>query len=67
MAEWINIDDETPKEGQRVIYYFEPLGSFFGKYTKGEDGENIFYSSYGFLTDDVTFWFPFPDPPKKGE
>ena len=64
---WVNINDRLPKDGQKVLYHFEPLGTFIGKYTTGEAGENIFYSNYGFLTDDVKWWLPFPEPPKNGE
>lgn len=65
--DWININDRKPKEWQKVIYYFKPLGTFFGEYTKGENGEDIFFGDHGWLTNDVTDWMPFPDPPEDVE
>ena len=69
MSEWINISDKAPEDGQRVIYYFKPLGMFMGHYErcKGEAalyGTHCFESAHGFLTDDVTHWMPLPEPPK---
>lgn len=69
MGEWISIKEKAPIDGQRVIYYFEPLGMFLGKYAtcKGSDAEygtHCFYSEHGYLTDDVTHWMPLPEPPK---
>ena len=66
--QWINIKDKAPEDGQRVIYYFAPLGMFMGHYErcKGEAaiyGTHCFSSAHGFLTDDVTYWMPAPDAP----
>ena len=60
---WIDIREQKPKEGQRVIYYFRHTGVSSGRYTHTEDG-HCFYGLEGWLTDDVTHWMPFPDPPK---
>lgn len=69
---WINIDDQLPKEGQKVIYYFEKTGvdrGYFTQYFFKEGGKiNTFYGN-GWLSDDVTHWMPdegqaLPEPPK---
>ena len=52
--EWIKIEDQLPKEGQRVIYYFKETGVARGKYTQVE----VFYGDDGWLSDDVTDWQP---------
>lgn len=66
--DWIDINERAPEDGQKVIYYFAPLGMFFGQYErcKGEDAEygtHCFFSKSGFLTDDVTHWMPMPKAP----
>jgi hypothetical protein len=66
---WIKCSDRMPKEGQRVIYYFHYVGVHAGNYTRtvDEDGvvSHVFYGPSGFLSDDVTHWMPFPEPPAK--
>jgi len=61
--EWIKIKDRYPKDGQRVIFYFEVTGISIGKYFYRE-GYHCFCSPDGWLCDDVTHWMPLPDPPK---
>jgi len=55
-----NIKDVAPKDDQNVIYFF--MGkAYLGKYekcTEPEYGTHVFYSRYGFLTDDVEWWYP---------
>ena len=41
MSEWIKCSDRLPKEGQRVIYYFEHTGIDIGKYNKTTDMEEV--------------------------
>ncbi len=64
MNKWIKVKDKVPKDGQKVIYYFEYTGISVGRYEKikGKDakyGTNCFYSKRGFLTDDVTHWMTY--------
>ena len=67
---WIKIEDQLPKEGQRVITYHDMTGIDIMKYhcldgTKDEEfGKNMFHCCTGFLTDDVTNWMPLPDKPE---
>ena len=55
---WIKIKDQKPKEGQRVIYYFEITGVGRGYYTRHafEDIEMDCFIGNGWLCDDVTHW-----------
>ena len=61
MINWIKIEDETPKEGRRLLYFFEGTGVWVGFYY-GIDEEyyskagHVFGSGAGFLTGDVTHW-----------
>ena len=66
--DWINIKDERPKKGQRVIYYFKETGIDIGRFSQefiqhGVKG-NTFHGHGGWLTDDVTHWMPLPEVPK---
>ena len=61
MENWISVEDYLPELDQEVLYYFELLGKFKGKYGglyEGQKGMSIFYSDDGFLTGDVTHWLP---------
>lgn len=72
MSDWILVEDEIPDEGQAVIYFFECVGVWRGKFAQcamnvehfgtDENGKpymsNTFYSDKGFLGDDVTHWMP---------
>lgn len=58
--EWIEFHKERPKDGQRVLYYFEVTGSNIGRFKD----PNIFHGSKGFLSDDVTHWYPLPEDPE---
>jgi hypothetical protein len=68
MSEWISVKDRLPKDGQRVLYYFHYVGVHAGNYARELDDDgymhDVFYGKDGFLSDDVTHWMPFPDPPK---
>lgn len=55
--EWILCTDRMPEDGQSVLYYFECTGTHRGHYRGG----NTFAGKDGWLTDDVTHWFPIPD------
>lgn len=71
---WINIEDQTPEDGQVVITYFgvlnNPIEISTYKDLRGTDdeqfGRNMFHNKNGWLTDDVTHWMPLPDPPEDG-
>ena len=60
---WIKIEDQLPKEDQCVIYYFKETGVACGRYKKTSGGGDMFFGKCGFLTDDVTYWMPMPEPP----
>lgn len=59
---WIKMKDQKPEEGQKVIYYFRPVGVHRGVYNRGYEEEYGHYDCFsgkgGFLTDDVTHWMP---------
>lgn len=67
---WIKIEDQLPKDGERVITYFEHTGIEISTYKNlvgGKDevfGDNMFHNHSGWLTDDVTHWMPLPEIPK---
>ena len=67
MSEWILVSDRLPKDGQKVIYYFKPVGSHVGRYSKEIDEEgyehHVFHGRSGWLEDDVTHWMPYPEDP----
>ena len=70
MINWIKITDETPKEGRRLLYFFEGIGVwtgfYYGKDKSYPDSNNhVFGSHAGFLTGDVTHWC-YIDYPKEG-
>jgi hypothetical protein len=61
---WIAYSDEQPTINQKVIYFFEFVGSHRGVY----HGNWEFSSKRGFLGGDVTHWMPdegqdIPKPP----
>jgi hypothetical protein len=64
MNEWIAMKDRKPRQGQRVIYYFDEVGMHIGKYRRTPDGGDCFSHGFCFLTNDVTHWMPVPKPPK---
>ena len=63
---WRSVEDKMPDVGQKVWYYFEPVGrhrgTFDGWYVdengKQWKGMHIFSTNYGWLTGDVTHWLP---------
>ena len=60
-SRWVPVSERLPKEGQRVLYYFDMVGIHSGLYY----GDNCFGGHAGFLTDDVTHWMPLPEPPQQ--
>ncbi len=61
MVNWINIENEIPEQGKRLLYFFEGVGVWTGFYygrDKGYPNSNnhTFGSNAGFLTGDVTHW-----------
>ena len=70
MMDWIAVEDKVPYENQKVIYFFELLGTFIGTYNayvhQSGHVSHQFGGRYGFLTDDVTHWMPLPEPPTAG-
>jgi len=71
--DWINIEDQMPKDDQKVITYCDMLDNnkieiaIYKNLVGTEDekfGHNMFYNKSGWLTDDVTHWMPLPEAPK---
>ena len=69
--DWINIRNQQPKDGARVLTYFKDfIGIEIATYcnlrgTKDEVfGLDCFHNKSGFLTDDVTHWMSLPEPPE---
>tara|TARA_Y100000361_G_scaffold153246_1_gene174582 strand:- start:543 stop:995 length:453 start_codon:yes stop_codon:yes gene_type:complete len=69
---WVNIEDELPEKGRRLLYYFESCGVFLGFYL-GIDSNycpetgHVFASSAGYLTGDVTHWQYMAEYPQNNE
>jgi len=69
---WIDIEDELPRKGRRLLYFFEGTGVWAGFYY-GRDEEypsennHVFGCEYGFLTGDVTHWAYIPEYPEGSE
>ena len=69
IAGWININNQTPNDGQEVLTYFKLTGIELARYKKLKGtkeevfGQNMFYNKSGYLTDDVTHWMPLPEVP----
>lgn len=63
--QWISIADRAPRKGQTVCYSCPRCGMWVGKYHgKGRFGHQ--WSSFGgFLSGDVTHWFPMPERPTR--
>ena len=75
LMNWITVNDCMPNVGDRVWYFFEPVGVWQGQfdgYYQDEDGRewkgmHIFSNPKGWLTGDVTHWMPDigqPEPPE---
>ena len=60
--DWIKVEDKLPEEGQKVIYYFKKVGVHVGLYNR-LFGCDCFHGPNGFLSNDVSYWLPLPDPP----
>ena len=64
--EWINVNERLPMVGEKCWYFFDLVGKHRGVYGglyidddgKEWPGMSIFYCDYGFLTGDVTHWYP---------
>lgn len=52
---WLLHSEQKPKDGQKVIYFFDFVGVHRGIYT-AED--NCYSSNKGWLIGDVTHWMP---------
>ena len=74
MSEWININDQLPEIGQKVIIntswvnlnYPESCSARAAIYTNAISGEGRFSSENLDVTfPDVEFWYPMPEVPKK--
>lgn len=65
MAEWIDVKDRLPEEGERVLTL-----SNFG-HVHDRTLKRYFNGEYYFTPDgmkpgkDILYWMPFPEPPKK--
>lgn len=75
MSGWIDIKKEMPPEGKNVVIVYDCCGEpeidiMMRKPVRllGNQHENAFIGTRGFLTDDVTHWMklgPLPDMYKK--
>ena len=68
--EWINIFEQAPENGQRVLAHFEMFNTieiYTYKNVSDEEegifGTHCFYNHKGFLTDDIVYWMPLPENP----
>lgn len=52
---WVSVLEKEPKEGQEVIYYYEDIGVFSGRYQNG-----YFISKKGFIGGVDILWVPKP-------
>lgn len=60
---WIKVENQMPRHGQAVIYYFDVVGAHPGWYFHTEqDHEGTWSSHRGFLGSEVTHWMPLPGP-----
>tara|TARA_B000000557_G_C20811171_1_gene460204 strand:+ start:3716 stop:4036 length:321 start_codon:yes stop_codon:yes gene_type:complete len=71
MVNWVNIEDKTPEEGKRLLYFFEGTGVwtgfYYGRNEEYPDSNNhVFGCEAGFLTGDVTHWC-YINYPEEGE
>ena len=58
---WIPLDEARPAENQKVLYFFEIVGTHPGYYAGPEEGMDTFVGLFGgFLGGDVTHWMPLP-------
>jgi hypothetical protein len=66
---WIEIEDEAPKKGKRLLYFHDMTGVSLGFYF-GIDDEycsetgHVFGGQFGFLTGDASHWCYIPDYPE---
>lgn len=64
MSEWISVEGELPKEGDKVLLYSGIYGSpcfWFASRVR----DRIFRNECGWERDgEVTHWMPLPEPPK---
>jgi len=66
---WIDIEDEAPEKGKRLLYFHDMTGVSLGFYF-GIDDEycaetgHVFGGQFGFLTGDATHWTYIPDYPE---
>ncbi len=71
MVNWVSIEDKTPEEGKRLLYFFEGTGVwtgfYYGRNEEYPDSNNhVFGCEAGFLTGDVTHWC-YINYPEEGE
>ena len=58
---WIPLDEARPIENQKVLYFFEIVGTHPGRYAGTDEGMDLFVGLFGgFLGGDVTHWMPLP-------
>jgi len=67
---WIDINDQVPEKGRKLLYFFEGTGSWLGFYFGRDeeypsDNNHVFGGNSGFLTGDVTHWCYTPNYPKQ--
>jgi hypothetical protein len=65
---WINLEDESPKEKELLLYYCGAtgigVGYYYGRESEYPPGNNhVFGGDAGWRTGDVTHWMYAPDLP----
>ena len=67
MNEWIDINEQTPDDGQRVLIATDKYASILAiaDFLFGDDGEPYFYQPFCpwhfYGMDEVFWWAPIPD------
>lgn len=71
------ISGDLPKDGERVLVWFEHTGYSISIYSRGEYPAgvvadtpvpcDVFHDAGGFFTDEDVYWMPLPSPPTAEE
>ena len=65
---WINTEEQRPKDGQYILYVFDPGRKgghvFLGRYYA--DGDTVSgYAGFTTIDPEVPYWMPCPEPPNE--
>lgn len=64
MNEWISVKDRLPNKSGHYLAYIKNRNAIYVE--KWENNLWFLYDWWG-ITDDITHWMPFPEPPKEEE